>query len=51
MYFDQIDEWRRNAIYMRISTAMQQKTDRQVEELVAFTMTKGDQKYALLSIS
>lgn len=35
MYFNQIDEKRRTAIYVRISTAMQ-KTDRQVEELVAF---------------
>ena len=33
--FNQIDEKRRTAIYVRISTAMQ-KTDRQVEELVAF---------------
>ena len=29
MYFNQIDEKRRTAIYVRISTAMQ-KTDRQV---------------------
>ena len=35
MYFNQIDEKRRTAIYVRISTAMQ-KTDRQIEELVAF---------------
>ena len=35
MYFNQIDEKRRTANYVRISTAMQ-KTDRQVEELVAF---------------
>ncbi len=35
MYFNHIDEKRRTAIYVRISTAMQ-KTDRQVEELVAF---------------
>ena len=35
MYFNQIDEKRHTAIYVRISTAMQ-KTDRQVEELVAF---------------
>ena len=35
MYFNQIDEKRRTAIYVRISTAMQ-KTDRQVEELVSF---------------
>lgn len=35
MYPNQIDEKRRTAIYVRISTAMQ-KTDRQVEELVAF---------------
>ena len=37
MYFNQIDEKRRTAIYVRISTAMQ-KTDRQVEELVAFAI-------------
>ena len=35
MYFNQIDEKRRTAIYVRISTAMQ-KMDRQVEKLVSF---------------
>ena len=35
MNYNQIDEKRRTAIYVRISTAIQ-KTDRQVEELVAF---------------
>lgn len=38
MFFNQIDETRRTAIYVRISTAMQ-KTDRQVEDLVDFAKT------------
>lgn len=38
MFFNSIDETRRTAIYVRISTAMQ-KTDRQVEDLVDFAKT------------